>query len=100
MSVAESSGLMRALRRLMPDTMLSVSSERPWYSITFAGTQLRLSADLAGRHHRETAAELSRILPEHLFILDKGLVADIAVSDYIGGNGSSSLVIDVLLLDD
>jgi EAL domain-containing protein (putative c-di-GMP-specific phosphodiesterase class I) len=98
-SIAESSGLMRALRRLMPDAMLSVSSEKPWYSISFSGTQLSLSAKIAQEHHRETAAELSRILPEHLFDLENWLVAEIAVSDHVNRNNSSSLVIDVLLLD-
>jgi hypothetical protein len=100
MSVAESSGLTRALQQLMPGALLSVSEERPWHSITSAGTQLRLSADIGGEHHQETSAGLSRSLPEHQFDLGNGLVADIAVMHCAHGDSASRLVIDVLLLDD
>ena len=100
MSIAESSGLVSALRQLMPEAMLSVSDERPWHSITFAGAQIRVLADIAGKQHRPTAAYLIKCVPEHQFDLGNVLVADIAVTDYVNGNTASRLVIDILLLDD
>lgn len=100
MSVAESSGLMPALRQLMPDALLSVTVERPWHSLTFAGTQLRVSAELGGEHHRAEAAHLVERLQEHQFALADMLVADIGVTRRASGDMTSRLIIDILLLVD
>jgi hypothetical protein len=100
MSVAESSGLMRALRRLMPEAMFSVSGERPWHNNAFAGAQLCILADIAGKHHQAIAANLRQLLPEHQFELGNFLVADIAVTSCVTDDNASHLVIDALLLDD
>jgi hypothetical protein len=100
MSVAESSGLMRALRQLLPEASLSVLAESPWNSIAFAGTQLRLSADIADKHYRDRAANLSQHLSTHVFNLEDGFVADIAVTDCTSARTDNCLIVDVLLLDD
>lgn len=100
MSVPQSRGFMRALRQLMPEAMFSVSVERPWHSNSFAGAQLSIVADIAGKHHQAIAANLRQLLPEHQFELANGLVADIAVTSCVTDDNASHLVIDVLLLDD
>jgi hypothetical protein len=100
MSVAQSSGLFRALGRLMPDARLSVLQEKPWHSIAFAGTRIRFFLEIAGEAHRERVADLAELLPEYQFDLGSVLVADIGVTDCVSDDGESRLAIDVLLLDD
>lgn len=99
-AIARSAAFLRALRILLPNAILSVTQERPWFSLTFAGTQLCLSVTIAGDAHREVAAEYARILPENDFDLGAQLVADIAVSTVATGDNESSLTIYALLLDD
>jgi hypothetical protein len=92
--------LLRALRHLLPDAILSVTHERPWCSLTFTGTQLCLSAVIVGESHHEVAAEYVQILPDHEFTLGRQLVADIAVSEHVTDMAESCLVIHALLLND
>jgi hypothetical protein len=91
--------LLRALRHLLPDAILSVTHERPWCSLTFTGTQLCLSAVIVGESHHDVAAEYVQILPDYEFKLGGQLVADIAVSEHVTDNETSCLVIYALILD-
>lgn len=97
---ARHTALLRALRQLLPDAILSVTQERPWHSLTFNGTQFCLSAVIVGKGHHTVAAAYARILPEFEFKLGGQLVADIAVGEQITVGGQSNLVIHILLLDD
>lgn len=97
---ATAAGLLRALRHLLPDAILSVTNERPWRSLTFTGTQLCLSAVIVGESHDEVAAEYVQILPDYEFKLRRQLVADIAVSEHVTDKDTSCLVIHALLLND
>lgn len=97
---ATSEALLWALRRLLPNVSLSVTQERPWYSLTFTGTQLCIAVTVSGKAHRQVAAEYAQILPEYDFSLGAQLVADIAVSKHIAGDNESCLTVHALLLDD
>jgi hypothetical protein len=97
---ARSDGLLRALARLMPEAELSVEHDRPWHSLTFAGTQLCLSAIVAGDKHTEIAEAFASALPDHEFCLNGQIAADIAVTSRQTSTGETRLIIDVLLLDD
>ena len=97
---ARQAALLRALRQLLPDAILSVTQERPWHSLTFNGTQLCLSAAIVGEGHNAVAAAYARILPEFEFKLSGQLVADIAVSEQTTAGNQSSFIIHILLLDD
>lgn len=100
MNVAESSGLIRALRQFLPDASWSLLAERPWHSVGFAGTQLRLSADISGKYDGDFAAKLSHRLSTRIFHLDDSFVADIAVTDWFSVATTNHVIVDVLLLDD
>jgi hypothetical protein len=98
-SSSQSSGLLRALRQLLPEASLSVIHERAWYSLTFSGVHLYISLILTAEHHADLAIRFAEELPEHEFNLYRQLVADIAVIQWVAGKNQSRLMIDALLLD-
>jgi hypothetical protein len=92
--------LVRALRNLLPGSTICMVHQRPWYSLTFAGTQICLSIELSGDHRLSIAKCFREALPKQEFDLPKQLVADIAVTDQISAMASITLIVDTLLLDD
>lgn len=97
---ANSKGLIRGLRRLLPNATMMVIHERPWRSLTFVGTQLCLSVIMAGNPDESVIAEFITILPDYEFGLTGRLVADIAVTEIVTRDSQSRLTINALLLDD
>lgn len=98
---ANTDGLIRELRKLLPTAAISVIRERSWHSLTFSGTQIGLSATLPREPNECLIAEFSRMLPDHEFDLNSQTVADIAVTEkIIMRDGHRRLMIDALLLDD
>lgn len=96
----KSSGLLRALRQLLPEAALSVIHERPWHSLTFSGAQVCVSAILQRGFDAEFVNRFEQALPEYEFNLRGQLVADIAVIEMVAGENPVRLMIDALLLDD
>jgi hypothetical protein len=94
------SGLLKALRQLLPRSTLSVIHQRPWHSLTFTGVQLRISADLSAQEYADVADRVAKNLPDHEFNIRGQIVADIAVTDQIVTADATILTIDALLLED
>lgn len=97
---AKSSGLLRRLHQLLPDSELSVVNERTWHSVTFSGVQVCISVILHSAQHADCATCFEQALPEHEFDLCGQLVADIAVIETVAGENQHRLMIDALILDD
>jgi hypothetical protein len=95
-----SNRLLFAVRQLLPDAAMSVTLERPWHSLTFAGTQLCLTAIVCEENHAQDARVFAARLPEYEFTLENSLVADIAVIESVTGDAETRLTISALLLDD
>lgn len=88
--------LIRQLQGLLPIAAFSLVDERPWHSLTFAGTRLRLSARLSGGVPADVIADFARTLADYEFDLDGRIVAEIAVTEC----GAGDVLIEALLLDD
>jgi hypothetical protein len=95
-----SEGLVRGLRRLLPNATMTVIHEQPWRSLTFVGTQLCLSVTMSGNPDESVIAQFIRILPDYEFDLTGRLVADIAVTEIVARDSQSRLTIKALLLND
>ena len=91
--------LLHALRALLPGADINVLTERPWYSLTFSGTQLCLSVAITDAKMLGEAEILSQKLSEHEFVLPGQIVADISVTWAVVAEGAQCLIIDALLLD-
>lgn len=91
--------LLRALQPMLPEASFRIIQERPWHSLTFAGTQICISAMLV-EASAENVQHFMQYLPEHEFNLSGTLVADIAVTKTCWDTGQQSIVIDALVLDD
>lgn len=91
--------LINALRALFPASDMSIIHERPWYSLTFCGTQICLSVDVAEAKIGDDIADLSHKLSEHEFVLPGQIVADIAITRAFIAEAGHCLIIDALLLD-
>jgi len=89
---------MRALHPMLPEAKFRIIHERPWHSLTFAGTQICISA-MGVDTSAETAQHFMQYIPDHEFDLSGQLVADIAVTETCFMEGQPCLVIDALLLD-
>lgn len=96
----KSNGLLHALRQMAPYAELSVTGERQWHSITFSGVQVCIAMTLSTGKHAANANRLVHDLPEHEFVLNGQMVADIAVIECVTADHQSRLVVDALLLDD
>ena len=95
-----SGAFLHAIRLLIPESEIRVIYERPWHSLTFAGTQLCLSARFQGSQMMCKGEEFCASLTDFEFDLPGQLVADIAVTQAVVANGAYCLMIDALLLDD
>lgn len=98
--LTKSGGLLRELRRLLPEATLSVIHERPWHSLTFTGAQVCISVMLQSEKLPDFGHRFAQELPEYEFSLRDQLVADIAVIEMAAGENPTRLMIDALLLDD
>nr|WP_137677937.1 hypothetical protein [Parerythrobacter lutipelagi] len=73
--------LRRAVLALANGTGTIIShSEKPWASITFAGSRHRLRIAFTGPEDVEAGEELVAELPEHEFALGGQLVADATIT--------------------
>ncbi len=95
----QSGALINALRNIIPAADIQILHERPWYSLTFSGTQICLSVQYSDGNWHSKMEALSKLLSEHEFNLPHQIVADIAVTQANIANGLHSLIIDALLLD-
>lgn len=95
-----SGAILRAIRLLIPESDVRVIHERPWFSLTFAGTQLCLSAQFRNAEPFNNGDDFCANLTDHEFDLSGQLVADIAVTQAVVTDGAYCLIIDALLLDD
>lgn len=93
-----SKALLCALRRLLPNAVFAITHQRPWHSLTFAGTALCLSACIRGKRNQDAAGQFAKLLPAHEFALPNQLVADIALAECAHADGESRLTIHALLL--
>lgn len=91
--------LLRALQPMLPEASFRIIHERPWHSLTFAGTQICISVQFAGVP-ADSVEHFMQRLPDHEFDLSGQLVADIAVTEACLVTGEQSLVIHALVLDD
>lgn len=98
-SPANFESLIEALNAMCPDAAFLVMQQNPWHSLTFAGTELCLSANIAAENHLDVAANFAGLLSEHEFSLCDQLVADIAVVDSVTSHGKTRLTIHALLLE-
>lgn len=100
MSAANRKALLRQLDELLPELNISVVEEKPWHSMTFSGVRMCLlltGADCVWSDHiRQKAQSLS----DHDFMLNRLLVADIAIRDELAFEPDELLYIDALLLDE
>ena len=96
---SNASRLLRALQPMLPEASFRIIHERPWHSLTFAGTQICISV-LVADSSMENAQHFMQYLPDHEFNLSGTLVADIAVTETCCDTGQQGLVIDALVLDD
>jgi len=62
------------------DIVILPLKERPWASITFAGTRHYLEILCTGSAAAEKVEKLSRILPDHDFDLGRYFVADLVIT--------------------
>lgn len=92
--------LLRALRMIAPGALIGIIDERPWFSLTLDGTQLRLSAILQGQDHERQGNRLETLLASHMFDLRGQLVADIAVTERLASACETRLIIEALLIAD
>lgn len=92
--------LLRTISALIPKPDITVIAEQPWYSLSFAGTQVSFKLILSGKGHAANATKFERQLSEQEFDIPNQLVANIAVAERIAEENQTRLIIDALLLDD
>lgn len=102
---ASSSGpLRRAVQALAANCGCIVThSERPWASITFAGTRHAMTLEFAGAEAVEAGEAFIAALPDHEFTLPGKLVADAsvgAVTHRLLPEPALTVEIELLLLDE
>ncbi len=95
----QSGALINALRNIIPAADIQILHERPWYSLTFSGTQICLSVQYSDAAWQSDVTALSQLLSEQEFDLPRQIVADIGVSQAVIDKGAQCLIIDALLLD-
>ena len=91
--------LLRALGTMLPQATFRIIHEKPWHSLTFAGTQICICARLNDAWG-EAVHQFVQDLPDYEFDLSSQLLADIAVTEKCFAAGQHSLVIDALVLED
>jgi hypothetical protein len=91
--------LTRALTQLIPHSAISVVSECPWHSMTFAG--MLLTIEIAIAEHRLTVSveQLSRQLELAEFDIPHRIVADIAIVDATVADGLTTIIVQILMLE-
>ena len=92
--------IIRALGMLLPGATFDISSCRDWYSVTFAGQQLTIIAELEAAYGLDQARLFASTLPELEFALAGVIVADIAVANIKNNGDNLCLEIDALILDE
>ncbi|MEP7349629.1 MAG: hypothetical protein ABI668_06710 [Sphingorhabdus sp.] len=97
---ATSNKLVRALQPIMPDATFAISQCRDWYSMTFSGAQIVITAQLQGTDAAALASQFVQMLPEHEFVLPRLIVADIAVVSQQMSDYGICLEIEALVLDE
>lgn len=75
---------------------VTLKRERPWASITFAGTRHRLAVDWTGATDLAVIENLARTLPDHEFSIPGYFVADILVTE----QSKNQLLVEVLSIID
>ena len=98
--MTRSNQIVRALGKLLPGATFGISSCRDWYSITFAGQQLTIIAELQAAYGLDHAELFASTLPELEFALPGLTVADIAVTNLTNNGENLCLEIDALILDE
>ena len=88
------------LSKLLPGATFRTASCRDWRSITFAGQQLTIIAELETAHGVEQAENFINTLPDREFALPGAIVADIAVVNVTNHGESLCLEIDAVVLDE
>lgn len=74
--------VIRAVRALAGGGVVVEAESVPWESLTFRGARHRVALRCADER---TAARLAALLPEHEFMLDGHVVADVAEVEAAGG---------------
>ncbi len=92
--------IIQALGKLLPGAKFGISSCRDWYSITFAGQQLTIIAELQAAYGLDHAELFASTLPELEFALPGLIVADIAVTNLTNHGENLCLQIDALILNE
>ena len=96
--------LIKALMQLAgPGAMLLRHAERPWASVTFAGTRHTLSLEFAGADGIAQGEAFIAALPEHEFTISRQLVADatvIAVDHTLAPSPRMTAEVELLLVED
>jgi hypothetical protein len=75
---------------------VTLKRERPWASITFAGTRYCFAIIWADAAEPEAIENLAQTLPDHEFAIPGYFVADILVTE----QSESQLLVEALLIDD
>lgn len=96
--------MLRAVTALAgPSAELMSHTERPWASVTFAGTRHTIVLRYEGWEACDEAEKLIAELPEHEFEIPRALVADAAVSrldQVLLPEPTMTVELMLLLLDD
>ena len=92
--------IIRALGMLLPGAAFSISSCHDWFSITFAGQQMTIIAEMESAFGLDQARLFASTLPELEFALPGLVVADIVVARITNKGENMCLEIDALILDE
>tara|TARA_R110001606_G_scaffold43360_3_gene114910 strand:- start:8521 stop:8814 length:294 start_codon:yes stop_codon:yes gene_type:complete len=75
---------------------VTLTRERPWASITFAGTRHSFAVDCSGDPETERMQNLVKALPDHEFAIPGYFVADILVT----GQSEKQIFLEALSIID
>ncbi len=93
--------LVRAIGAMLPDAKLNAHTDRAWHSATFAGSRITMRWHIPAGFDPGSLVQFRKTLPDHIFTLSRGFVADIAIAgESDNAAGGIDLEIEALILDD
>ncbi len=88
-----------ALQAMLPDADITLIRERPWFSATMAGQQLKLRLHLYGEDADRRVQELCVELPKADFALPHDFVDSIAIDSLTSDESGATLELEALVVE-
>ena len=90
---------MYALQAMLPEADITLIRERPWFSATMAGQQLKLRLHLYGEDADRRAREFCTVLPKADFALPDVFVDSIAIDSLTSDESGATLELEALVVE-